>query len=504
VTSFTSYQAGPSIVNRLVENFAQTSRTDVVDSITMKTLRWFIALVPVVLGVLGFAFAPRPYNVVAQTEPTAQTPAGKSSDAPKVRLEFNGASSCAARACHGGLVDPKEDTASRNAFSRWIMKDRHTEAYTDLSNDLAKSISRNLKATVPANEDVRCLACHTIPAIADITKFPKEQHRDVRRIQEQGISCEACHGPSAGWLGPHTVWSSPTESTEKRHDLYDKTGMVWLNSVPERVKMCAGCHVGAIDPAGTIPAREVDHDLIAAGHPRLTFEYNIYLKAMPPHWIESGRENRGPPKTRTITPLERWQVGQRECAKAALELLKQRAKRSTTPRLAPELSESDCFACHHDLKQESWRRTQTLEPGRKLGNAPWNRWAWSLPVRTWTGTEQASLPMFRMMATLAPKTEDLIPAIEKLETAIGESTDTLLSPGPLDENTLNRMTWDDAAQLYMAMIALNDEREGAVDKEDLARVRKALMMPKGMNSPAKYRFPDFPIPSELFGKKWVK
>ena len=47
------------------------------------------------------------------------------------------------------------------------------------------------------------------------------------------------------------------------------------------VRVCVGCHVGAPEQDG-LPAREVTHDLLAAGHPRLNFEFTVFLANLPP------------------------------------------------------------------------------------------------------------------------------------------------------------------------------------------------------------------------------
>ena len=50
-----------------------------------------------------------------------------------------------------------------------------------------------------------------------------------------------------------------------------------------QAQVCVGCHVGAPAKDG-VPARDLNHDLMAAGHPRLIFELSSYQANMPPHW----------------------------------------------------------------------------------------------------------------------------------------------------------------------------------------------------------------------------
>ena len=56
----------------------------------------------------------------------------------------------------------------------------------------------------------------------------------------------------------------------------------------ERAKVCTRCHVGRRSPDGLL-TQEVNHDLIAAGHPRLNFEFAAYQENLPVHWDEKER-----------------------------------------------------------------------------------------------------------------------------------------------------------------------------------------------------------------------
>src|SRR3546814_3552105 len=57
----------------------------------------------------------------------------------------------------------------------------------------------------------------------------------------------------------------------------------------------------------------MNHAIMAAGHPRLTFEFAAYLAAMPRHWLE---KEKGP-----VMALRVWAAGQVAAAIRALELL---------------------------------------------------------------------------------------------------------------------------------------------------------------------------------------
>ena len=74
------------------------------------------------------------------------------------------------------------------------------------------------------------------------------------------------------------------------------------------------CHVGT-------PDANVDHDMIAAGHPPLRFEFSSYLANLPPHWdVAKDRQKNSPGGETLFEPLA-WVTGQNISSAAAAELL---------------------------------------------------------------------------------------------------------------------------------------------------------------------------------------
>ena len=107
----------------------------------------------------------------------------------------------------------------------------------------------------------------------------------------------------------------------------------------------------------------MNHDLIAAGHPRLNFDYGTYLRSLPPHWAERDRDV-SPPKLRPATDeFRHWLVGRAATTAASYRLLADRATRGPWP----ELAEFDCYACHHGLSGE-----KTKPFGHRPGALVWN------------------------------------------------------------------------------------------------------------------------------------
>ncbi len=156
-------------------------------------------------------------------------------------------------------------------------------------------------------KDIRCVACHSVPR--DPASVPGG-------ILADGVGCEMCHGPAKHWLGRHTenVWLASYHAGrfEPLPDMND------TRSLLTRARICAGCHVGSPGDA-TRATRDVDHDLIAAGHPRLNFSMHAFLGVMPKHWTDAP----GRPGVRADreTHAECWAIGQVVAAEYALNLL---------------------------------------------------------------------------------------------------------------------------------------------------------------------------------------
>jgi hypothetical protein len=289
-----------------------------------------------------------------------------------------GSASCTGRGCHGS-IEPVMDPADtkkiqQNEYSLWA-HDPHANSYLALFNPRSQQISKLLAGPsnpTPAHQDSRCLACHANPQVALLPSFAKEE-------QSFGIGCESCHGSAKKWLVPHTDKAWRTHLPQQKWEQFQ---MVPLTDLAKRAETCAGCHVGArADPAKKLPRRDVNHDLLAAGHPRLNFELGAFQAHMPAHW-RSAKTAEG----------HLWAVGQIASAQAALDLLIHRAEtgerdpllalRASSAKSAPwpEFAEYDCFACHHSLDQPSWRQKDD-RPGRKPGvfqRDAWGSWYFAL------------------------------------------------------------------------------------------------------------------------------
>ena len=273
------------------------------------------------------------------------------------RSKWNGSASCAGRSCHGG-IEPREGSAcQQNEVTTIAALDPHARAYRVLLEQRSRDMVRRLgRADGNAHRDQRCTACHATPADDTGEEW-------IASEKAFGVGCESCHGPAQNWLHRHYEKdANPMAAEHVPHAgrVANERMPVPLDQPNLRAKTCAACHVGSEH------GQNVDHDMIAAGHPRLLFEFTSLQNALPVHWR---------PRKRDIS-LD-WFVGQIEGARAALELLRERAGGAAHPW--PEFAEFDCFACHHDLKAKSWR--QRTQAKSKPGTLPWNSWTYEIVTR---------------------------------------------------------------------------------------------------------------------------
>jgi len=100
-----------------------------------------------------------------------------------------------------------------------------------------------------------CLGCHTTPTGGQT---------GARFLTKDGVGCEACHGAASGWIASHyTVGAS--------HAANVAHGMTPLDRPAARAAVCLDCHFGS-----NKPGQFVTHRMMAAGHPRISFELDLF------------------------------------------------------------------------------------------------------------------------------------------------------------------------------------------------------------------------------------
>jgi Cytochrome c554 and c-prime len=271
--------------------------------------------------------------------PSPSTPAPLYDQRAVASGKYNGPGGCAASSCHGSVQAKTNTRIFQNEYTIWIAQDKHARSFSVLQNNVSQRIGKILKIGPPAQAP-KCLACHAL-------YVPAEQQAQTFELGD-GVSCENCHGPASGWLGPHTTKNWP-------HEKSVQLGMYDTRNLENRTAKCLTCHLGTAD-------RFVDHEMIAAGHPDLTFELGSFTAVMPAHW-------KMPEQGNPWRQVQAWGVSQ---AVQLRESLARLARRANGPNW-PEYAELDCFACHHSLTrpEDSWRQENGYA-GHRPGNPPWN------------------------------------------------------------------------------------------------------------------------------------
>lgn len=248
---------------------------------------------------------------------------------------YLGVASCSSTSCHGSERPRNDFSIDQTEYRTWAGRgpkpDKHAQAFAVLSQPLGKRIARNMRIGDPTRAR-ECLVCHEPPVAKAGPLWAKGD----------GVSCEACHGPAAAWRESHAKGGV-------KHEANVALGMIDTKDLAVRAAQCLKCHLGTGD-------RRVDHELIGAGHPDLTFEMDTFTGAMPVHWKVD--EN----------PLEHvraWAIGQAVHLESQLEYF---ADTTRTGRW-PDYARLDCSACHHPLTRPEWSWRQAAMHGQAAGRS---------------------------------------------------------------------------------------------------------------------------------------
>lgn len=391
---------------------------------------------------------------------------------PELSLQAIGARSCASTACHGSVhPDPRSQRADsdfirRDEYIVWMDRDPHARSLRTLETEPARKMFEALGIKNATGEIIdqrgynNCLNCHGA----------KIRGEEPDTVAFESINCESCHGPAEQWRDSHyrAGWSRAAS-----------TGFIDNKQLSTRSQSCAKCHVGAAD-------REVNHDLIAAGHPVLKFDLAAYHEMLPKHWNDV--------KERATTKdFERalWNAGKLACELQALDLLAARVERQVDEDAAsaapvtpvwPEFAEYDCFACHQDLSGGGYALRSKDAPALPA----WSPWYFAevLPE-----VEEIATRMTHM-----PRVAD-----DELLQAVQAARQTLVlhrEPRPPSDPEQVAAQWDRAVQAYLRLAAEFRNRqdqarlaktawpEERAIKGQLLELRQALAFPAGYDSPA--------------------
>jgi hypothetical protein len=230
----------------------------------------------------------------------------------------------------------KDSNVLQNEYVTWSRVDKHARSYKILFNEQSARIARNL-GIGKASEAKICLDCHAHNVPASM--------RGERFRFDDGVSCEACHGPSERWLPKHTEDGAT-------HAGNIGAGLFPTDDPAERARLCLSCHFGNAD-------RFVTHRIMGAGHPRMSFELDTFTAVEPAHFkVDSDWEKR----KRLYDGIKVWAIGQALIVSETMDVLAD-PKRGHDG-LFPELVLFDCHACHHPMSDKRWApRVPGLGPG---------------------------------------------------------------------------------------------------------------------------------------------
>ena len=388
-------------------------------------LRQFLYCVrlSLVLVVTTWAIVTTPGVAVSQEQALA------SATAHFKTRKFVGSASCAASACHAApRAGVRDESRSRgNEYTLWRQSDPHARALASLSTNEGQQMLAALGIAAKRGEPGydNCLRCHNLE--------PEPNLRATSWQPREHVSCESCHGPAEKWLALHATdsWGDSRTTAEQESQL--KLGFV----PPQRMaKKCSECHVGA-------PDRQVNHDLIAAGHPPLRFEFAMDMARMPKHWRNTSQ-----------TRWQQWRTGQEANALSFLDLVESRLAGDS---VVPEFSEYECSSCHHPISSAS---RSAVSNSARSGKPRWADWYFttlpSVDEETSKTLDEVRGRLQELYGEHPLRRDQLITHIQSLRQGIILATpaprsNSLVVPFELQRQIAQERlsSWDAAAQAYL-------------------------------------------------------
>lgn len=238
--------------------------------------------------------------------------------------QHTGVATCATSQCHGKAAKEEEGNVWLNEYRIWSNDDYHSRAFQVLRNDESKAIAANLGLANALNAKI-CLDCHADNVAAEL--------RGQKFQLSDGVGCEACHGGAQNWLESHTEAGATHENNLSR-------GLYPMADPVDRAHLCLSCHLGTKDKFTT-------HAIMAAGHPRLSFELDTFTANQPAHYAFDADYKQ---RKRDYAIGYLWLVGQVEAAKRQLELIDQHQLQKSIAAGMIEFSIYDCHSCHQPMK----------------------------------------------------------------------------------------------------------------------------------------------------------
>lgn len=448
------------------------------------------------------------------------------------------ASSCAGSGCHGGphpgVARPVDD--GQSAYGLWLERDPHARSWESVSGPAGLAMLTRLGILdgdqVLDREGLNnCLACHnshraeptelaistaasipahssSIPSQAPCPSAGPATTPDISGAwveafeprHTEGVACASCHGPAERWL--HSHYAAGFDAQAATAD-----GFVLTRDLVVRARLCASCHVGDHD-------RDMNHDIIAAGHPALRFEMASHHARLPKHWREPLEQDPA------AMEAQLWTAGAIASADAWLALQQGRAQQSTAVSTWPEFAAYDCGSCHQTLRLNSDRRP--LADVQQRGAAKMSLWDLA-PLMYWAqadlaagnadGTASANerldavaalrqqleimaVPSRPEFTAHAAALRGQLPALAN-PPAFGRWQPPPFAPAPVSIGLVELMrlassqadpaaSWETASHFYLLLAASRHQWPPAVQAELIAQsqaMRRGLSLPEGYDSP---------------------
>lgn len=274
----------------------------------------------------------------------APAPLRAESQAGSLRAHM-GVATCAGSTCHGRSV-ASGTPVRQDELLRWQEESAptgaHSRAWRVVMEPRGQAIARRLGLD-GAGVQRECAGCHASQGA---------------KALNDGVDCEACHGPAGGWLSTHY-----TVGTSHRRNVAQ--GMTDLTVPQVRAGVCLDCHL-----SGSGQGQFIAHRIMAAGHPRISFELDLFSTLQAHHDEDADYVQR---KGHRTNSMQMWAVGQAEAVKRGLELYSQPAR--AQDGIFPEFTFYDCHSCHRRITDnDDGAVTAVPNPGRPIhvGMPPYN------------------------------------------------------------------------------------------------------------------------------------
>jgi hypothetical protein len=292
----------------------------------------------ILIGVLAFS---------SQAAPQA----GASFARAETQAGYTGVASCAGSTCHG-RAEGNGEVVRQDEIATWqepsLQSGAHSRAFAALLGQRGKQIAARLGLGNPATAG-ECLGCHTTNAPA--------ASRGARFLASDGVGCESCHGPALAWIASH--YAKPAS-----HALNLAKGLARLEDPQTRAGICLDCHYGS-----DRPGQFVTHAMMAAGHPRLSFELELFSALQQHHDVDADYLERKP----APDSVRLWAVGQAEAVSRTTALFADSRLRMNG--IFPQFYFFDCHSCHRSIADGPGQQlTFETNPGRPIpfANPPFN------------------------------------------------------------------------------------------------------------------------------------